>query len=144
MEEMISNINLNGDHCNTCHHCTFCYSCYYCDYCHSCTGCTFCYSCYYCKNLRSTEHNIFCSAENYNCDNSSKQEPYRAFNKLVGKERYEEIVTEVEAIIPNPNKLQLPELWHRVTKEQWVKLSNIPEFDLNVVEFITGIKINLN
>ena len=128
-------------YCDTCTFCTCCDDCHYCDYCHSCTTCDYCY---FCKNLRFTEYNIFCSVETYNGDNSSNQKPYRAFNKVVGKERYEEIVTEVEAIIPNPYKIQLSEFWNSITTDQWTRLSNIPEFDIEVVEFITGIKIDLN
>jgi hypothetical protein len=114
-----------------------CNSCYYCDSCDSCDSCD------YCKNLKMTELNIFCCSQKYNDDNSFQQKRYRAFNKEVVKKRYYEICDIVNKTLSNPDKLPLTEFWESITKEQWTKLSQIPEFDKGVVEFITGIKLDL-
>lgn len=93
-----------------------------------------------------TEYNIFCYAENYNDKDSFQQARYRAFNKEVGEGRYKEIVKKVNNIFKDLklelNKNSWKDEWKKVTPEQWKKLSQIPEFDKEIVENITGVKIN--
>jgi len=72
---------------------------------------------------------------------------YVAFNKEVGKERFEELYIKITNII-KPNlqmKLEIFEdEWKKnVSKEQWVELSKIPEFDRKVVENIVGFTLPL-
>ena len=45
-----------------------------------------------------TEYNLFCYSENYNDDDSFQQKRYRAFNKLVGKDRYRNLTNLVKTI----------------------------------------------
>jgi hypothetical protein len=135
----------NLDYCDYCHYCDSCDSCYYCDYCDSCYYCDYCDSCdscdycYYSKDLRMSEYMIFC----YSLD---KKEFY-AFNKDVGEDRYYGIKGKVRSILDDLtlelNKNYWSEGWKKVTKEQWKELSEIPEFDKEVVENIVGFEINL-
>jgi hypothetical protein len=92
-----------------------------------------------------TEYNIFCASKKFNDKNSFQQERYRAFNKVVGEERYEEIFDLIKYDILKDLKLELnknswKDEWKKVTQEQWQRLSEIPEFDINVVEMVVGFK----
>lgn len=92
-----------------------------------------------------TEDNIFCGSEEYNDENSFQQKRYRAFNKEVGENRYLEIVRLIKNDILKDFKLELSknswkDEWKKVTNEQWKRLSEIPEFDIDVVELIIGFK----
>ncbi len=81
------------------------------------------------------------------CYNLDKKE-YYAFNKDVGEDRYNEIRDLIKNDILKDLKLELNENpwedeWKKVTAEQWRKLSEIPEFDREVVENIVGFEIRL-
>jgi hypothetical protein len=72
---------------------------------------------------------------------------YVVFNKEVGKERFDKLYSEIQDIM-DPNlqmKMELVEdEWKKnVTKEQWIELSKIPEFDKKVVESIIGFELQL-
>jgi len=90
-----------------------------------------------------TEYNIFCYSKNFNNEKSFQQERYRAFNKVVGEKRYNEILSFVNTIIPNTGKLSLSDFWKSITQEQWSKLLAIPEAaDFKEgFEYISGINI---
>jgi len=101
---MSNNLNCNYcyscnscNYCDYCNSCYYCYSCYYCNYCYSCNSCYYCdycnscNSCYSCKNLKMTEYNIFCSAKEYNDENSFQQKRYRIFNKQLTEKEYKGI-----------------------------------------------------
>jgi len=72
---------------------------------------------------------------------------YVAFNKEVGEQRFEEIYSKVSSIM-SPN-LQMKDNnfsdeWKKnITKKQWKELSQIPEFDREVVENIVGFTLPL-
>jgi len=90
-----------------------------------------------------TEYNIFCVSKKYDDENSFQQERYRAFNKVVGEERYYEIVEEIRDDILKDLKLELnknpwKDEWKKVTPEQWSLMKDIPEYDEKVVEMIIG------
>ena len=145
----MSQTNCNGSRVGTkeriCKMNTNCDSCNYCDYCNSCNSCNYCYycnSCDSCKNLRMTEYNLFCYSKNYNDDQSFQQKRYKAFNKEVGRERYNEILKQVNDILGS-SKLKLTDFWEQVTQEQWKKLLSIPEaHDFKEgFEYISGQKI---
>ena len=93
-----------------------------------------------------TEHNIFCFSKAYEDYKSFQQARYRAFNKEVGKEKYNEIVEEVKEILTHNKGENLEYFWKSVTQEQWTKLLNIPEAKdfKEGFEYISGQKINLN
>jgi len=91
-----------------------------------------------------TEYNIFCWSTSYNDDRSFQQKRYRVFNKEVGQSRYSMVADIIENIISNPNKLKLSDLWKSITPEQIKKISEIPEFDKEGFEYITGLKVNDN
>ena len=133
------------NYCNYCNSCNYCNYCDYCDYCNYCNYCNYCYSCDSCKNLKMTEYNIFCYSKNYNDDSSFQQKRYRAFNKEVGQNRYNQIVTEVRNILSNP-KLKLTDFWKQITDDQWKRLLAIPEAQdfKEGFEYISGQKINLD
>ena len=73
-----------------------------------------------------TEYNIFCYSKEYNDTDSFQQARYRAFNKVVGEDRYLEIVKKVKEILPSKDLL-LSDYWKQVTQEQWKQLLTIPE-----------------
>jgi len=107
-------------------------------------NCGYCYYCNFCNKLKMTEYNIFCASETYNDDNSFQQPRYRAFNKKVGKERYNQISKLIKNDIFKDFTLDTrrdwTEEWRRVTPEQWKRLSEIPEYDADVVEMVVGFK----
>ena len=94
-----------------------------------------------------TEYNLFCYSENYDDENSLQQKGYRAFNREVGKERYEEIKKEVDKILDGLklelNKNSWANEWKKVTKDQWNKLLAIPEAKdfKEGFEYISDVKI---
>jgi hypothetical protein len=116
-----------------------------------------------------TEYNIFCYAEDYNDENSFQQDRYRAFNKVVGRKRYYEIMKLINEILKDLKleleeskwedewkkvtdkqdlKLELntnswSEEWKKVTNEQWRKILEIPEADKKVIENIIGFELDL-
>ena len=95
-----------------------------------------------------SERMIFCLGEgNYETKGEGYQKSYRAFNKDITKDRYNEIFKEVREILKDLklelNKEEWPDEWKKVTKEQWSKLSLIPEWDKSVVEGIIGFDIDL-
>ena len=135
------------DACNSCNSCYACYSCYSCGYCNACgycNSCDSCSSCVYCKNLRLTEFNLFCYSTTLNGEQSCQQDRYRAFNKVVGMKRYEEIQAAVTDIIGH-KAMELSEYWKQVTPEQWGELLAIPEARdfKDGFEYISGVKIEL-
>ena len=80
------------------------------------------------------------------CKDQNKKE-YYVFNKDVGRERYKTILEQVKSILKDL-KLELnnetwSDEWRKVTVEQWIEISKIPEFDKEVVEEIIGFKLNL-
>ena len=81
-----------------------------------------------------TECNIFCYAEHFNNKDSFQQEIYRAFNKVVGEERFKEI-RDLCLEIMSDTELK------DITKEQIDKLKEIPEFDKKCFEFVTGLTL---
>ena len=90
-----------------------------------------------------TEYNIFCVSKKYDDENSFQQERYRAFNKVVGEERYDFIVQLIKDDILGDLKLELnknswTDEWKKVTPEQWSRMKDIPEYDEKVVEMIIG------
>ena len=121
-------------------------NCDYCDSCDSCDSCYYCDSCNYSKGLRMSEYMIFCLGEGkYESKGIGYQKNHHAFNKQVTKERYKEILKIVREILKDL-KLELntkdwSDEWKKVTNEQWKKLSEIPEFDKEVVEGIIGFEL---
>lgn len=91
-----------------------------------------------------TEYNLWCYSKEFNDINSFQQKRYRAFNKEVGKTRYEEILKLVNEIIPQ-NKLLFTNTFKSVTQTQWNQLLSIPEANdfKEGFEYISGCKIEL-
>lgn len=91
-----------------------------------------------------TEYNLFCYSKEYDDSNSFQQKRYRAFNKEVGKERYEAILKLVNGIIPQ-KQLSFNDSFKEITKTQWNKLLAIPEaVDFkDGFEYISGVKIEV-
>ena len=87
-----------------------------------------------------SEYQIFCWSEKYGDELSKQQKDFRVFNKEVTRERYNEIISIIQKIIPNKN-ISLNEFWKQMTDEQIKKLSEIPEFDPVGFEYITGRKV---
>lgn len=90
-----------------------------------------------------TEYNLFCYAEKYDDNNSFQQERYRAFNKVVGEKRYNEVLEKVKSILPKQGILRLNDYWKTVTQNQWNELLSIPEAKdfKKGFEFISKCKI---
>ena len=57
------------------------------------------------------------------------------------EERYKAIVEEVIRILPNWQQAAVAGFWQTVTRKQWEALQLIPEFDKDLVENITKIKL---
>jgi len=141
--------------CNNCNHCYSCKNCECCTLCDYCKECTYCYSCYYCedcyysygcKSSRGLNNGIFCKKVNHCsymlfCLNKDNDVPYQAFNKVLTHVRYKEVVEAVIAILPNWQNSAVAGFWQSVNPKQWKALSEIPEFDKEIVEQITKIEI---
>lgn len=114
------------------------------DNCYSCNYSNYSNYCYSCKNLKMTEYNLFCYSKEYNDVNSFQQKRYRAFNKEVGKERYEAILKLVNGIIPQ-KQFTFEDGFKQVTMAQWNKLLAIPEASdfKDGFEYISGCKIEI-
>jgi len=72
-----------------------------------------------------------------------------AFNKQISEERFVEIKELIRGDILEDLKLELNEKewsneWKKVTKEQWVRILEIPEADKEVIESIIGFELELN
>lgn len=94
-----------------------------------------------------TEYNLFCYAEEFNNNDSFQQKRYRVFNKQVGEKRYKEVLDLVRNDILKDFKLEFDKnnwekAWQKLDKKQIKRLQEIPEFDANVFEGITGIKVD--
>ena len=82
------------------------------------------------------------------CNDLNKKE-YYAFNKEVGKERYNEIrdliINDIlKGLELELNKNPWTEEWKKVSKEQWLRMKNeILEFDEKIVENIIGFELDL-
>ena len=93
-----------------------------------------------------TECNIFCASENYDDENSFQQPRWRAFNKVVGKKRYWEIVGLIKNDIFKDLKLELDknsweDEWRKVSPKLWSRMRDeVPEYDEKVVEMVIGFK----
>ena len=95
-----------------------------------------------------SEYMVFCSGDGkYERQGIGYQKNYHAFNKDVGESRYKEILKIVKDILKDfklDARVYWPNEWKKVTTEQWKKLSEIPEFDKEVVEKIIGFELDLN
>ena len=117
-----------------------------CDYCYYCNYCNYCY---YSKGLRMSEFMIFCLGKGkYERQGIGYQKNHKAFNKDITEDRYKEILKQTKEILKDL-KLELKDNnwkdeWKKITPEQWKQLSEIPEFDKEVVEGIIGFELNLN
>jgi hypothetical protein len=152
----------NSISCYSCYSCKYCTSGYYCDFCNSCNTCGFCdscnscdvcdscNSCNYCLNLEVTEHNIFCYAEEKGDKNSFQQARYRIFNTQITKEEYENI--EVPKITLDFDKNEsyitryqtaFKKAWEKLSKDEKDKFLNLPYFDADIFEKITGVNTKL-
>ena len=91
-----------------------------------------------------TECNLWCYSKEFNDSNSFQQKRYRAFNKEVGKERYEAILKLVNEIIPQKQE-SFNNGFKDVTQTQWNKLLSIPEASdfKEGFEYISGCKIEV-
>lgn len=86
---------------------------------------------------------IFCLGEGqYEREGNGYHKLFRAWNKDVTKERYDEILKELRVILSD-FKLDAREdwtkEWARVRESQWKKIAAIPEFDLELTKKITGL-----
>lgn len=95
-----------------------------------------------------SERMIFCLGEGkYKIKGIGYQKNYHAFNKPVTEERYQKIINYCKEVLKDL-KLELNENswedeWKKVTTEQWLKLSKLPEWDKEVVEGIIGFELDL-
>ena len=87
---------------------------------------------------------IFCFGEG---ENKSKGDGYQknhmAWNKSISASRYSELLKEVNRILgrwePNWKGSTREKEWSKVRASQWKKLSEIPEFDIEITKKITGL-----
>ena len=90
---------------------------------------------------------IFCLGEGVlEKQGKGYQKNFMAFNKKVTEERHNEIFDECRKVLKDLklklNEEEWSDEWKKVTQEQWLKLSEIPEFDKEVVEGIIGFKLD--
>ena len=74
-----------------------------------------------------TENNLFCYSKSYGDTKSKQQKDWRVFNKEVNQTRYNEILKQVQGILPKQQTLFLDSYCKTVTQEQWKQLLAIPE-----------------
>jgi uncharacterized protein YueI len=95
-----------------------------------------------------TEYNIFCWAKEYDDENSFQQKRYRIFNTEISKEEYQKIfVPKIK--LEFDKDLSYDVRCKKARKDVWNKLSikekeaytNLPHFNPEIFEEITGIKI---
>ena len=93
-----------------------------------------------------TEYNIFCYAEVYNDEDSFQQKRYRVFNKQLTEEEYSQTSAELPIIKLEFNNgidsnKRYKEAWSRVSQEDIEKCKQIPYFDAEIFEKITGVDV---
>ena len=86
---------------------------------------------------------IFCLGEGkYESQGEGYQKNHRAWNKDISDDRYKELIKEIKTILKDfkPEwKNGIKEEWSKIRASQWKKLSQIPEFDLEITQQITGL-----
>jgi hypothetical protein len=87
-----------------------------------------------------TEYNIFCWSHLFNDKNSFQQKRHRVFNKEVSIARYAEIQGIMGTIL-HKKSLKLAEFWQSLTSDQIKTITDLPEFDKDGFEYITGLKV---
>ena len=93
-----------------------------------------------------SEYMVFCVGNGRNeSTGAGYQKNNMAFNKQVTTERFREISNKCKTILKDLklelNKSNWTSEWeNKVSKEQWIELSKIPEFDIDIVEKIVGFK----
>jgi hypothetical protein len=92
-----------------------------------------------------SERMIFCLGEGrLKSSGIGYQKNNMVFNKQVSKERYDAVLSQIKTIFKDLklelNKNSWTDEWKKVTKEQWIQLSQIAEFDIGVVEGIVGFR----
>ena len=70
-----------------------------------------------------TEYNYFCSAENYNDENSFQQKRYRVFNTQITKEEYQKITIIYNKLEFNENE-SFGTRFKTAFKNMWNKLDS--------------------
>ena len=88
---------------------------------------------------------VFCIGDD-KCEGKGPgyQKNYHAWNKPVSRERYNAILKVVrESGLKFDGRKTWANNWKDVTEETWKKLSQIPEFDLEVTKKLSGIEIPL-
>lgn len=72
---------------------------------------------------------------------------YVVFNKEVGKERFEELYSQITSIMSPNLQMKMESFedeWKKnVSTDQWKELAQIPEFSRKVVESIVGFTLPL-
>ena len=94
-----------------------------------------------------TDYNKFCYSENYGDEYSSRQSPFRIFNKEVSKEEYNSIIIpnillKFDATEAQKTRFQtaFKNAWKDLDKETKKAFLTLPHFDAGIFERITGIK----
>ena len=98
-----------------------------------------------------TEYNMFCSAKEYNDDDSFQQKRYRIFNKQLTKKEYNAIVKPTIKLEFDKD-LSYSERYQSARKNAWSKQSNkekqqfldLPNFSAEIFLDITGIDVREN
>ena len=96
-----------------------------------------------------TEYNYFCSAEKHNDENSFQQKRYRVFNTQITKEEYESISIIYSKLEFDKNESSetrfqtaFKNMWNKLDSKWRQQYLDIPHFNSDIFEFITGVKIN--
>jgi hypothetical protein len=96
-----------------------------------------------------TEYNYFCWAKEYDDEDSFQQKRYRVFNVEVGKDEYDRISKIYHKLEFDKNdsyevgfQNAFKKKWDNLSKEQKQEYLDIPHFNKEGFEFITGVKID--
>lgn len=132
-DKMVENKNCN--YCKYCKYCKYCESCYSCESCESCIG------------LRFSEKMIFCIGEGkYERQGIGYQKNNMVFNKPVDnfdevEKQYNDIGISLK-ITENINYEEAWKLWWKDNSHKAEQIKALPNFDSEIFEKITGIKID--
>ncbi len=95
-----------------------------------------------------TEYNYFCWSKKYNDENSFQQKRYRVFNVEVGEEEYNQIKKIYHKLEINPDdnngvrfQNAFKKMWDKLSDEERQEYIDIPHFNAEGFEFITGINV---
>jgi hypothetical protein len=106
-------------------------------YCLGCKDCGKLKSGLFCKKVTESTNCIFCVdySQGFILE-------YSVFNKKVTFTRFKEIAETIINVFPITEIIAIQGYWQTILPAQWKRLVKIPEFDKDITEKITKIKLD--